>query len=84
MLGANPQHTTALSIDMLHVHFFFTMSEEYMSLYLIQIVIDQNLQLSLQCYFNGHAVAPLMVAGAFLITCFWLHVTSLGLCPLTV
>ena len=44
---------------------------------------NQYLQLILQCYFNGHAVAPLVVAGAFLITGLWLGVTSWGLRPLT-
>ena len=33
-----------------------------MLLYSIEIVIDQYLQLILQCYFNGYAVAPLVVA----------------------
>ena len=49
-----------------------------MLLYAIETVIYQYLQLILQCYFNGHAVAPLVVVGAFLITGFWLTVTSWG------
>ena len=55
-----------------------------MFLYSMGTVIDQYLQLILQCYFNGHAVAHLVVEGAFLITGFWLAVTSWGLHPLTI
>ena len=44
-------------------------------------IFNRNSNLSifaahLQCYFNEHAVAPLVVEGAFLITGFWLAVTS--------
>ena len=55
-----------------------------MLLYSIETETDQYLQFILQCYFNGHAVVPLVVAGAFLITGFWLAVTSWGLPPLTI
>ena len=54
-----------------------------MHLYSIETVIDQYLQLILQCYFNGYAVVPLVVAGA-LRTGFWLAVASWGLQPLTI
>ena len=50
----------------------------------METVTDQYLQLILQCYFNGSAVAPLVMACAFLITGFWLAVTSWRLHPLTI
>ena len=62
--------------------FYHTMSEEYV-LHSIEILVDQCLQLILQCYFNGHTVAPLVVASAFLIT-FLASCHLLGRCPLTV
>ena len=61
---------------------FITQCLKYMLLYSIETVIDQYLQLILQCYFNGHAVAPLVVTGTFVITGFWLTVTSWGLCSI--
>ena len=63
---------------------FITKNLNNMLLYSIEIAIHQYLQLILQCYFNGHAVAPLVVAGVFLITGFWLAVTSWGLHPLNI
>ena len=66
-------HERSLIFYMLH-HFIKQCYIQY--LYSIETVTDQYLQLILQCYFNGHAVAPLVVAGAFLITGFWLAVTS--------
>ena len=48
-----------------------------------EIVDKQDSQLNLQCYFNDHAVGPLVVAGAFLLTGFWLAVTSWGIYALT-
>ena len=41
-----------------------------MILYSIETVNDQNLQAIWQWYFNVHSVAPLVVAGTFLITGF--------------
>ena len=41
-----------------------------MLLYSVEIVIDQYLQFNFAMLFNEHAVAPLVVAGAFLITGF--------------
>ena len=68
-------------IDILHVaSFYHTMFEEY-ALYSVETVIYQYLQLILQCYFNGHAVALLVVAVGFLITGFWLAVTSWDFFP---
>ena len=50
------------------LHHFIVQCLKNMLLHSIETVIYQYLQLILQCYFNGHAVAPLVVAGAFLIT----------------
>ena len=61
-------HERSLIFYMLH--HFITQGLKNILLYSIEIVIDQYFQLILQCYFNGHAVATLVVAGAFLITCF--------------
>ena len=66
------------------LHHCITQCLKNILLFSIETVIDQYLQLILQCYFNGHAVAPLVMAGAFLITGFWLAVTSWGLCPLMI
>ena len=63
------------------LHHFITQYLKNMLLYPIETIIDQYLQLILQCYFKWHAVAPLVVAGALLITGFWLAVTSWGLRP---
>ena len=52
-----------------------------MPLYSTETIIDQYLQLILQCYLNLHAVAPLVVAGTYMITGFWQAVTSWGLRP---
>ena len=75
-------HERSLIFYMLH-HFIIQCLKD-MLLYSIETVIDQYLQLILKGYFNGYAVAPLVVAGAFLITGFWLVVTSWGLHPLTI
>ena len=63
------------------LHNFITQCLKNMFLYSIETVIDQYLQLILQGYFNGHAVASLVVEGAFLIPCFWLAVTSWDFVP---
>ena len=52
-----------------------------MILSLKETVNNEGSWFILQCDFNGHSVAPLVVAGAFLITDFCLAVTSWGLCP---
>ena len=59
-------HKKSLIFYMLHL--FITQCLKNMFLYSIETVIDQYLQLILQCYLNGHAVALLVVPGAFLIT----------------
>ena len=66
------------------LHHFITQCLKNMLLYSIETAIDQYLQLILQCYFNRHAVASLVVAGAFLIIGFWLAVISWGCHPLTI
>ena len=67
-------HKRSLIFYMLH-HFIIQCLKN-MLLCSIEIVIDQYFQLILQCYFSGHAAAPLVVAGVSLITSFWLAVTS--------
>ena len=52
-------HKKSLIFYMLH--HFITQCLTNMFLYSIETVIDQYLQLMLQCYFNGYAVAPLVV-----------------------
>ena len=49
------------------LHHFLLQCLNIMLFSAIEIVIDQYLQLILQCYFNGHTVAPLVVTRAFLI-----------------
>ena len=46
-------------------------------------MFNRNSNLSiLQCYFNGHALATLVVAGTFQTTGFWIAVISWGFRPL--
>ena len=70
-----------MTLDM--SHHIITQCLKYMLLYSIETVSDQYLQLILQWYFNGHEVAPLVVAIDFLIISFWLAVNSWRLCLLT-
>ena len=63
------------------LHHFITQYLKNMLLYSIETGINQYLQLILHCYFTGHAVEPLVVVDAFLIS-FLASCHILGTSPL--